>query len=141
MKSITLPGTLESLKPLAEFVHTVAKEAGFDQQTAYRLHLAVDEIATNTVMHGYAGGQTQGEIFLSAEILPAQLRINLEDSAAVFDPTQRASAPDLSADIETRTIGGLGILLAQKNVDQFLYQRVGDRNRVIFVLKRPSIQH
>ena len=137
MKSITLPGTLESLKPLAEFVHVIAKEAGFDKQSTYRLHLAVDEIATNTIMHGYDGGRIPGQIFLTAEILPDLLRINLEDEAPPFDPTQQECPPDLSATIETRAIGGLGILLAQKNVDQFLYQRVGDRNRVMFILNRP----
>lgn len=140
MKSITLPGTLESLKPLAGFVHAIAKEAGFDKQSTFRLQLSVDEIATNTIMYGYEGGKTPGQIFLTAEIHPDVLRINLEDTAAPFDPTQTECPPDLNAPMETRAIGGLGIFLAQKNVDHLFYQRVGDRNRVIFILNRPIQQ-
>jgi anti-sigma regulatory factor (Ser/Thr protein kinase) len=135
-RSLVLPGTLAALEPLGEFVHAAAREAGFDRHAAYRLHLAVDEVATNTVTHGYEERGIKGELYLSAEIDPAALRIHLEDTGAPYDPTQRADPKDLDKPLEERGVGGLGIFLAKRNVDAFLYERRGDRNRVTFVLHR-----
>lgn len=137
-KTLELPGTLDALEPLAGFVHAAAAEAGFEKPAAYRLHLAVDEVATNTITHAYAERGVQGRLYLVAEIDPAALRIHLEDTGEPYDPTQQAAPADLDRPLEERGLGGLGIFLARRNVDAFLYERRGDRNRVTFVLNRPA---
>ena len=137
LQPLELPGTLDALEPLAEFVHAAAAEAGFAKPVAYRLHLAVDEVATNTIMHAYEERGIQGRLYLTAEIDPGALRIHLEDTGVPYDPTQKETPADLDKPLEERGIGGLGIFLAKRNVDAFLYERRGDRNRVTFVLNRP----
>jgi serine/threonine-protein kinase RsbW len=136
MHPVVLPGTLEALEPLAEFVHAAAAEAGFDRRIAARLHLAVDEVATNTITHGYQERGLSGQLYLSAEIDAETLRLHLEDTGPAYDPTQRETPKDLDRPLEERGVGGLGIFLAKRNVDAFLYERRGDRNRVTFVLNR-----
>ncbi len=135
-KELVLPGTLEALEPLGDFVRAAAAEAGFDRQAAGRLHLAVDEVATNTITHGYSERGLTGQLYLSAEHDADVLRIHLEDTGPAYDPTQRADPADLDLPLEERGVGGLGIFLARRNVDAFLYERRGDRNRVTFVLNR-----
>ena len=134
--SIVLPGTLDALEPLAAFVHSVAAEAGFNRQAAGRLHLAVDEVATNAITHAYAERGVTGQLFVSAETDTEALRIHLEDTGPEYDPTRRPDPADLTLPLEQRGIGGLGIYLARHNVDAFLYERRGRRNRVTFVLNR-----
>ncbi|PTY03842.1 anti-sigma regulatory factor [Opitutaceae bacterium EW11] len=135
---LALPGTLDALDPLADFVHAAAAAAGLDKKAAGRLHLAVDEVATNTVTHAYGERGLTGQLYLSAEIAPDVLRIHLEDTGPAYDPTATPPPADLDKPLEERGVGGLGIFLARRNVDAFLYERRGDRNRVTFVVRRPG---
>lgn len=140
MKPLVLPGRLDALEQVADYVHAAAAEAGFDQKTAYRLHLAVDEVATNTVTHAYEEKGIEGNLYLEAEITAQELRLHLEDDGIAYDPTQKSDPSDLDRPLEERKVGGLGIFLAKRNVDALLYERRGARNRMTFVLRRTASQ-
>ncbi len=68
LESLTLPGTLASLSSIGNYVMKVATSAGIDKSAAYRLRLAVDEIATNCVVHGYDEGGLEGMLYLGGSI-------------------------------------------------------------------------
>jgi serine/threonine-protein kinase RsbW len=137
MKPSTVPATLDSLGAIAEFVMAAAASAGLDRRASYRLRLAVDEIATNIIAYGYAQAGLQGALELYADIDDRTLTISIEDTGVAFDPRQ-APVPDTNLPLEQRPIGGLGVYLAIKSVDEFLYERVGDRNRTIFKMRLSS---
>lgn len=137
MKSSIVAATLDSLEAIAAFVMAAAASAGLDRRAAYRLRLAVDEIATNIIVHGYAEAGLQGELALSANIDDRSLIVAIEDTGVDFDPRQ-ASVPDTDLALEQRPIGGLGVYLAIRSVDEFIYERIGDRNRIIFKMHRSS---
>ena len=137
-KTLSLPGNPDSLDPLAEFLAAASKEAGLNAQQAYRLHLAVDEVVTNIIVHGYEENGLHGDVALSVEMDPKSLTIIVEDTAPAFDPTQAKPPEDLSRPLEERALGGLGIFLAMRSVDKFTYERMGNRNRNIFVVSRSS---
>lgn len=139
MKTLVLPGTLDALEPLGDFILAAAAEAGFDKKVAYRLHLAVDEVATNSITHAYAEKGIEGELTLISELTPESLSIHLEDTGEPYDPTSKEDPGDLDKPLEEKGIGGLGIFLAKKSVDEFLYLRRDNRNRVTFVLNRPAV--
>ena len=137
MKSSTVAATLDSLEAIAEFVMAAAASAGLDKRASYHLRLAVDEIATNIIVHGYADAGLQGALELSADIDDRTLTISIEETGATFDPRQ-AAAPDTDLPLEQRPIGGLGVYLAIRSVDEFLYARIGDRNRTILKMHLSS---
>jgi anti-sigma regulatory factor (Ser/Thr protein kinase) len=112
-------------------VTAAAASAGLDKRATYHLRLAVDEIATNIIVHGYAEAGLQGKLELSADVNDRTLTIAIEDTGVTFDPRQVA-APDTGLPLEQRSIGGLGVYLAIRSVDEFLYERIGDRNRTMF---------
>ena len=62
MEDLSVPGTLDSLAVIREYVKAAADEAGLDGRRAYRLQLAVDEIATNIVNHGYSEAGITGSV-------------------------------------------------------------------------------
>ena len=138
MDRLSLPGTLDSLEAIGAFILRVSAEAGLERRASYRLRLAVDEIATNTVVHGYEESGLQGTIDIWAEIDDSDLRVVLEDSAGPFDPRQTAPPKGMDLPLEERAIGGLGVFLALRGVDALEYERIGDRNRSTFVMHRPS---
>jgi serine/threonine-protein kinase RsbW len=137
VKSSTVPATLDSLEAVAEFVMAAAAAAGLDKRVSYRLRLAVDEIATNIIVHGYVEAGLQGALELCADIDDRTLTLSIEDTGVAFDPRQ-AAVPETDLPLEQRPIGGLGVYLAMRSVDEFLYERVGDRNRTIFKLHLSS---
>jgi len=138
MKPLRLPATLDSLEKIHTYVIEAATEAGLDAKAAYGLRLAVDEIATNIITHGYEEAGRSGDIIVSGDLTDSSLSIVLEDAGVPFDPRSRKlpDGEDLKLPLEKRPIGGLGIYLVLKNVDAFNYERVNGRNRNIFIMKR-----
>jgi serine/threonine-protein kinase RsbW len=134
MENLTVAGTLDSLDAIAKYVMAVAAATGLDKKTSYNLRLAVDEIATNIIIHGYEEAGREGVLDLQAVVDEQSLTISLEDTGAPYDPTERPNPDDLDLPIEQRQMGGLGVYLAIHGVDKFIYERVGDRNHNIFVV-------
>jgi anti-sigma regulatory factor (Ser/Thr protein kinase) len=136
MSTLQVPATLDSLAPLAAAVMTAARAAGLGRQAAYRLRLAVDELAANVIAYGYAGA-APGPIELRIETDEKSLTVILEDAGVHFDPRRVPPPDDLHLPAEQRQVGGLGIFLARQGVDSFRYERVGGRNRNVLVVNRP----
>jgi len=138
MKSLVVPGDLDALATIRRYVQAAAEQASLEKQQAYRLGLAVDELATNIVTHGYADSAAAGPIEVQATIDAHTLKITLEDTAHPFDPTQQDTPADLDMPLDERGIGGLGIFLALNGIDDFTYERVDNRNRNTLVVYRPA---
>jgi len=141
MKPICLPATLDSLDEIGKYVVAATTEAGLDTKAAYGMRLAVDEIATNIITHGYEEAGRSGEINLSGVLSDSSLTMVLEDTGIPFDPRSQAAPDedDLCLPLEERSIGGLGIFLVLKGVDDFSYEYAEGRNRNILVAKRQSV--
>jgi sigma-B regulation protein RsbU (phosphoserine phosphatase) len=137
MEPATFPATLDSLAAIRRWVGAAASEAGLDAGASHRLKLAVDEVATNVILHGYQEAGLEGDLDVSAKVEGDALEVRLEDAAIPFDPTTAAPPADLDLPAEERSIGGLGVYLARREVDRLEYERVGGRNRNTFVMRRP----
>ena len=136
-KMLVVPGVLESLSPIREYVMSAANSVGLIKDKSYRLALAVDEIATNVITPGYEENGLSGDIAVGISPGDGELKVVLEDTGVPFDPCARElpSTDDLSIPLSDRQIGGLGIFLSIGGVDEFRYERNGEINRNIFVMK------
>jgi serine/threonine-protein kinase RsbW len=140
MEPLSVPGNLDSLSAIANYVLAAAAAAGLDKKSTYNLRLAVDEIATNIISYGYEAAGREGVVDLRADIDDRTLKICLEDTAEAFDPHGKLSVEEerLLVPIEQRPIGGLGVYLAIQSVDRFSYERIGNRNRNILIVNRSA---
>lgn len=136
MNRLSVPAQLDALSLIREYVTTAAQQAGLDKTLTYRLKLAVDEIATNIITHGYKEAGSRGVIDVMYEIDAAYLTIWLEDSGATYDASKYQTHHQINLPLEDRVEGGLGVYIAMKIVDQFEYGQVGERNRHTFRMKR-----
>lgn len=132
----TLPGQLDALPILANYVCWAARKAGISTKATYRLRLAVDEIATNIVIHGYTEAGKKGTLHVSAHWNDSYLTVVLEDIGISYDPAQTSIPEKLNSPLQERPLGGLGIYLALWGVDEFYYKAFDNRNRSIFLVKR-----
>jgi serine/threonine-protein kinase RsbW len=138
MKPLTVPGKLDSLSAIGQYVNAAALAAGLDKKVSYRLRLAVDEVATNSIIHGYDESGLTGNLVVLSEITKETLTITLEDTAPPFDLRSLERPGHIDRPVEERPIGGLGVYLTVQNVDKFDYEYINKHNRNIFMVKRPA---
>jgi len=137
MDALTFPGTLDALSSIRQYVKTAAEATGLDHSAAYNLILAVDEIATNVIEHGYMEAGLKGDISVEAARDNDSLVIRLADTGKSFDPHSRPEIDDveLSKELEDRAVGGLGIMLAKDGVDDLQYEATESGNIHRFVVR------
>lgn len=99
----------------------------------HALLVALEELLTNVVKYGYAGGP--GEPIEVTVRLGGELELTVVDRAKAFDPLQ-GSVPDITAPVETREVGGLGLHLLRNLSLRQSYERRDDRNVVSLVFAR-----
>jgi len=116
----TFPGRYDSLPAIAEFAGSAAEAAGLDPPTVYAIQLAIDEACSNIIEHAY-GGEGVGDIQFTCEVGGARLRFTLRDTGKPFDPSA-IPVPDLSTQIESRRVGGLGLYLIHKIMDEVRFE-------------------
>ena len=109
----------ENLARVRQFVVQAAAGLGAPRRAVEDLELAVDEAVSNIIMHGY--GEGGGEVEVTVWREAGTLAVRLRDSAPLFDPTG-APEPDLSLPLEERPLGGLGIFLVRRLMDQVEYR-------------------
>ncbi len=134
MEPLVVPGALDSLGAIRDYVRAAATAAGLDKTATYRLSLAVDEIASNIVMHGYDEAGLKGEIRAWSEVGDQALKIHLEDTGATYDVAAFKDPENLHRPFAQRTEGGLGVYLATQGVDGLSYASEQGRNRHTFVV-------
>jgi anti-sigma regulatory factor (Ser/Thr protein kinase) len=101
------------------------------------LNVALDEALSNIIAYGYASG-AKDEIAIRLSCAGDEVSVEIEDGGTAFNPLQ-AARPDLTADLQERRIGGLGIHFVRSLMDQIAYDRVDGKNRLRMVKKtRPE---
>ena len=109
---------LENLSVIGDFVGKAMTQVGAKERSIAEVQLAVDEACANVIMYAYSGGK--GTIKVNLEVTGGDLIVNIRDRGKTFDPTS-VPPPDLEADLNQRKIGGLGIYLMRKVMDEVTY--------------------
>jgi serine/threonine-protein kinase RsbW len=140
VKPLTVPGSLGSLGAIAEYVEDVSRAGALDGPKAYRLRLAVDELATNIIVHGYEENGVEGDLRFTTTVDRGAITMTVEDRGPAFDPRGRSDPAGMDLPLEQRPIGGLGLYLVSSSVDETHYERDGDVNRNTLVVYRSSVR-
>ena len=124
--SFKLKNALTELDALFQHVERFGNLVGLPKKQIFQINLALDELFTNIVSYGYTDNKTHWIKFnLRADSDAVKIRI--EDSGIAFDPvgtSTSGSAPPL----EDCKIGGLGLHIVKKIMDQIDYTRKGNKN-------------
>src|SRR5262249_52596668 len=111
----------------------VCAAAALPRESGLRLTLLVEELFTNTVIHGH-GGDSEAPVRLVCEGTEGRIALDYEDPGPPYDPFPPAPPPGLQARVEGRRVGGLGVLLVSAMARQVEYRRVGNTNRISLVV-------
>lgn len=116
---LRVPAELDRLAELRGVVRDAARAWNAPPTCVDDLVQAVDEAATNIVVHGY--GAAQGAIDMDVRLVDGNVVIELEDTAAAFDPTD-VPEPDLTVPPMRRRPGGMGLHLIRLATDSLTYR-------------------
>lgn len=110
-------------------------DAGLDSADCLRMTLIVEELFTNTVRHGHGGDcDAPVDVTLAADM--TEIALTYQDCAPPYDSLAAALRADLASPLETRTVGGLGMLLTVTMSAHASYSYVEGCNRVEIRLRR-----
>jgi anti-sigma regulatory factor (Ser/Thr protein kinase) len=134
MQSVQFTAKFEFLDEIREFVGDIARAGGFGAKDVYNIQLAADEAASNVIEHAYEG-VNDGLMELSCGVSGNTITIILVDHGESFDPSA-IPLPDLKADLSERKIGGLGIFLMRKLMDEVHYEIKPNIGNILTMTKR-----
>jgi anti-sigma regulatory factor (Ser/Thr protein kinase) len=136
MRTATFDADFHSLDDIRDLVGEVANQVGFSEKEIYSIQLAADEASTNIIEHAYAGTDN-GKIEIDCKITDDGLEIVMRDTGKSFDPSS-VPEPNVKADLAERKIGGLGMYLMRKLMDEVSYESSPDGNTLTMIKRMGS---
>ena len=131
--SLRVAADVAQLATIRAFVEQQAHALGVDASEIYDLILAVNEVATNIVVHGY--GSQPGVIEIDLRRQGEAIEIRLRDQAPLFDPTG-VPTPDLTLPLHKRPLGGMGIHVTRQIMDAIRYRVSPEGGNELTLVKR-----
>ncbi|MBO4903414.1 MAG: ATP-binding protein [Lachnospiraceae bacterium] len=113
------PATDEALQDVNLFVEGNLEEAGCSMKNMMKIMVALEELFVNVAHYAYEDGD--GKVSVSFDLDGDNMILTLKDSGKPFDPLAKAD-PDISLSAEERQIGGLGIYMVKKSMDDVQYE-------------------
>ena len=133
--SLRIAAELKNLEVVRRFVQETATTLKVDPEVIPDVLLAVTEMVTNIIVHGYRyqAGIIEIEVGRAADSLVVRLR----DRARPFDPTI-ISPPDLTLSLDKRPFGGMGIYLTKQLMDEMTYRVMPEDGNELTLIKNIS---
>lgn len=128
-----VPARLEAIETLADAVNEVLP----DRDLAFSVNVCLEELITNVIVHGLKGAADR---FMQVQLIISDdwLEILLRDDAPRFDPFMQAPEPNLDLDVNDRPIGGLGVHMVKKLMDEVHADYDGAGNLIVL---RKHLRH
>lgn len=132
----------DNLNRARNFVADVARQFGFSDEDIGKIQLAVDEACTNIIKHAYKGNPERSieiDITISNTLRERpKFVIQIQDTGAAFN-RESYHGPDMTEYFKKYRVGGLGILLMNKLMDEVSYNtNPGKPNQVMLVKYLPG---
>ena len=123
---ITVKNRIEDLLRVNSVFESFATQHEIGGRLRYHLLVSIEEILTNIIKYGF-DEEGVHPIHITFRHINEKVEMEFEDRGREFNPLE-ISEPDLDTPIENRQLGGLGIHLVKKMMDEAKYRREGDRN-------------
>ena len=123
----------EKLPELQELIESRLEAIECPLRTLMQISVVVEEVFANIASYAYKSGRGRADICMEISDEPAVVTLRFADRGIPYDPLKRRD-PDLSLPAEEREIGGLGVYMTKKLMDEVRYEYRDGQN--ILTLKK-----
>lgn len=116
---VVFPATDEALADVNAFVESQLEDAGCSMKNQMKIMVALEELFVNVAHYAYEG--EKGQVILGLDFDDDNMILTLKDKGKPFNPLEKAD-PDITLSAEERDIGGLGIFMVKKSMDNVSYK-------------------
>ena len=134
MKEWTFEANVDRIPWLTDQVNEVLEGLDCSMKAQMQIDVAIDELLANIASYAYGAGTGEVTVRVDFEAVTRTVSITFIDSGVAYDPSVKAD-PDVTLTAEEREVGGLGIFLVKKTMDDMTYVRRDGRN-VLTIFKR-----
>lgn len=129
MKEITVDATIENVQTVTDFVDERLEEINCPMKALMQINIAIDELFSNVARYAYSGKTGKITVSVDTNGKPMKVQLTFVDEGVPYDPLSKED-PDITLDAEEREIGGLGIYMVKKTMDDFQYEYKDGKNIV-----------
>ena len=126
-ENLSVDAKSENLEKVLAFVDGILEAEDCNMKVMMQLAVAVEEIFINIASYAYGGQDGKAEIAVTVTDDPRSVAIEFRDNGIKFDPLAKPD-PDVTLSAEDRQIGGLGIYMVKKSMDDVTYEYVNGQN-------------
>ena len=127
MKELTVEAKITNIEAVTNFVNEQLEALDCPMKAQMQIDIAIDELFSN-IAH-YAYNPEVGKATVRVEVIedPLAVVITFIDNGVPYDPLAKAD-PDTTLSAEEREIGGLGIYMVKKSMDEITYEYKDGQN-------------
>lgn len=134
MERLEVQATKENLLEVSAFVEGYLEKLDCPMKTMMQISVAVEEIYINIASYAYGDSIGMAEILIDHDQALNSVSITFKDSGVFYDPLVKED-PDITLSAEERAVGGLGIFMVKKSMDDMKYKYEDGKNVLTIVKK------
>ena len=127
MKEMTIPATVENIEKVTEFVNSQLEEIDCPIKARMQIDIAIDELFGNIAHYAYNPETGPATVRVEVTEAPISVVVTFIDHVIPYDPLKKDD-PDVTLSAEERAIGGLGIFMVKKTMDEITYEYKDGQN-------------
>ncbi len=129
MKQIKVKADTAELDNVLSFADTILEELGCSVKAQMQIDIAIEEIFVNIAHYAYPEAEGEAVIYVEPDEGSSSVTITFEDEGIPYDPLKNED-PDITLSADDRPIGGLGIFMVKKSMDEVSYEYKDGKNRL-----------
>lgn len=127
MKELTIDATIENIAAVTAFVDEQLEQLDCPMKTQIQVDVAIDELFGNIANYAYNPKTGAATVRVEVTENPLAVVLTFIDNGIPYDPLAKAD-PDVTLSAEEREIGGLGIYMVKKTMDDISYEYRDGKN-------------
>lgn len=127
MKELTIAATVENIGTVTEFVNEQLEALDCPMRAQMQINIAIDELFGNIAHYAYNPDVGDATVRVEVTEEPLAVVITFIDGGVPYDPL-KAADPDITLSADQRQIGGLGIYMVKKSMDEITYEYKDGKN-------------
>lgn len=134
MADLTIPAAVENMDQVLAFVDEALENLDCPMKAQIQIDIMVEELFVNIAHYAYPQGSGDATIRVNTDEDARFVEITFIDSGIPYDPLAKPD-PDITLSAEERQIGGLGIYIVKKSMDDMKYKRLDGKNILVITKK------